>query len=502
VIRAHRPNGARGDRRETSDPGFERSGSALYSRLPYLVLALIAASLVGLGQAGVYPDSWLSLVSGRELLQHGFTATNGWTRWGSREWVDQQWGAHLAFYGAWQLAGAFGLVALNIVLITSGFALCLRAAAGRGGDPARTGLLLALAFFASNSDLSIVRAQSFSILCFGLLVWILMRDDGRLERGVFLAIPLIAVWANLHPAMLVGAAVCAVYAVACLVEPARPAYALHRRALALMLGAGLACLATPVIAGLPWYLRQTMSNPDFRIHLPEWQPTTLASSPLFVLGAFAALAVTAFAPIPRRDKLLVWTLTILGFTAIRSELWACLIWLVVLPGALERLRPVRAGRWRRRAAVALGALVFPAVAVATAHDVRSGPTQLAARWPRAAAAVVTSDLQRDRSLRVFADQPLADWLLFVAPAVRGRLAIDGRFEVFDHETFEDVFGLSEHPIRITRRVASEDLYVLSPLPGDDGALVRVLERDPAIVEQYRSASVVIMRRELRQSARR
>jgi hypothetical protein len=134
--------------------------------------------------------------------------------------------------------------------------------------------------------------------------------------------------------------------------------------------------------------------------------------------------------------------------------------------------------------------------------VRSGPSQFAARWPRAAAAMVTSDLRRDRSLRVFADQPLADWLLFVAPAVRGRLAIDGRFEVFDHETFEDVFGLSEHPIRITRRVANEDLYVLSPLPGDDGALVRVLERDPAIVVQYRSASVVVMRRELRQSAGR
>lgn len=469
--------------------------SIMYALLPWLVLALFGGFLLLLGQGGVFPDTWFGLDAGRELVQHGFSSTNTWTRWGSREWVDQQWGAHLLYYGVWRLAGAFGLVALNIVVIVSGLALCMRAAMRRGGGAAWTSLLLVVVLVTANSGLWYARAQSLSVLCFGVLVWILARDDGRLGRGVFLAIPLIAVWANLHAAMLVGAGMCFVYAVACLVEPGRrDGPSQHRRALALMLGAGLACFATPVVTGLPWYLRQTMHNPDFAKYLPEWVPTTLTGSPFFVLGAFAAVAITVHAPIARRDKALVWVLTIAGFTAFRSELWGCLIWLVVLPGALERLRSVTPGRGLRRTAIALAVFAGLLIAGSSARDLATARGAFAANWPRGAADVVTRALRANPQLKVFADQPLSDWLLFAAPAVRGRLAIDGRFEVFDHRTFLEVDGLSAEPVRIAPRVAAEDLYVLAPSSYYDGRLIRALEREPGMVRLYTSDIVVILRR--------
>jgi hypothetical protein len=110
---------------------------------------------------------------------------------------------------------------------------------------------------------------------------------------------------------------------------------------------------------------------------------------------------------------------------------------------------------------------------------------------------VTRALRANPRLKVFADQPLSDWLLFAAPAVRGRLAIDGRFEVFDHRTFLEVDGLSAEPVRIAPRVAAEDLYVLAPGSYYDGRLIRALEREPGIVRLYSSEIVVILRRSQR-----
>jgi hypothetical protein len=474
-------------------PAAESPG--MYALLPWLVLALFAAFLLALGPSIVFPDTWFGLDAGRDLVAHGFSQANTWTRWGSREWVDQQWGAHLLTYGVWRVAGAFGVVALNIGVILAGLALCVRAAMRRGGGAGWTSLVLVVVLVTANSDLWYSRAQSFSVLCFGLLFLILTRDEGRLGRGVFLTIPLLAVWANLHAAVFVGAGICVVYAVVSLIEPERQdGPPLHRRALALMLASGLACLATPVVTGLPWYLRQTLHNPDFAKYLPEWVPTTLMTSPFYVLGAFAAVAITVLVPLARRDRALVVLLTIAGFTAYRSELWGCLIWLVVLPGALERLRPVTPGRRLRRTAIGLAVLSGLLVAGAAVNDVVNAQGTFARAWPRSAADLVTRQLRADPGLRVFADQPLSDWLLYDAPAVRGRLAIDGRFESFDHRTFLEVDGLSADPVRIAPRVAAENLYVLAPASYYDGRLIRALEREPGIVRLYSSKIVVILRR--------
>ena len=163
-------------------------------------------------------------------------------------------------------------------------------------------------------ELVFVRTQSFSVLFFGLLLWLLARDDGRLERRVLLALPLLVLWANLHAAVLVGAAVCVLYAVACLVESRARSRRVVTRALVLAVGACAACLASPVGAELPGYLRQTVENDDFRRFVSEWQPVTLSSSPLFVVAALGACAIAACAPIPRRDRFLVWALTLAGFT--------------------------------------------------------------------------------------------------------------------------------------------------------------------------------------------
>jgi hypothetical protein len=294
--------------------------------------------------------------------------------------------------------------------------------------------------------------------------------------------------------VLVGACVCVLYAVSCLVEAPARSGQLRWRAAVLALGACAACAATPFAPQLPAYLRQTVTNADFRRYISEWQPVTLSNSPIFVVLALAAVAITARAPIARRDKLLVWVLTLGGFTAIRSELWAALAWLVVLPGALERTRPLVGGRHLRSVAVSFAVLAPACLVLAVAHDVAGGPKAFSTTWPTPAASVVRSELAREPGLRVFADEPFADWLLVRVPALRGRLALDSRFETFSPGEFSALEGLRADPPRISARIAAEDLYVLEPSPGGDGRLVRALMREPGVVRLFANERVVVLRR--------
>jgi hypothetical protein len=486
---ARRPAGAR-----VVAPRGERVAQQLLPRLPWLVLALVAAALLAVGSLAISNDTWLGIAGGRELLQHGFSSENTWTRYGSGSWADQQWGAHVVFYGVWRVAGAGGLVGLHVALLTAGLGLCLHAARTRGAGPVWSALLLLVVAVASAGELVFVRTQSFSVLCFGLLAYLLARDRSRLERRVLLAVPLLVVWANLHAAVLVGAGVCVLYAASSVAEAPARGRALLTRAATLAVGGCAACLATPFAPELPAYLRQTVANADFRRFISEWQPVTLGNSPIFVVVALVAVACTARAPIALRDKLLVWALTLAGFTAIRSELWAALAWLVVLPAALERLRPLAGGRRVRTAAGALAVLAPACLLLAILHDASSGPTAFARTWPPAAASVVRAQMARDPGLRVFADEPFADWMLVQVPALRGRLALDSRFETFDHEGFAELDALRGTPIEISRRIAREQLYVLQPSAGADGRLVAVLERQRGVERLYASERIVVLRR--------
>ena len=73
-------------------------------RLPWLVLILIAAALLAVGADAISNDTWLGIAGGREVIEHGFGTAEHVDPLGTHDWADQQWGAHLVFYGVWRLA--------------------------------------------------------------------------------------------------------------------------------------------------------------------------------------------------------------------------------------------------------------------------------------------------------------------------------------------------------------------------------------------------------------
>ena len=50
------------------------------------------------------------------------------------------------------------------------------------------------------------RAQTLAFLLFALLLLLLLEDDVRPSRRVYLTLPLLVLWANVHGSVLLGAA--------------------------------------------------------------------------------------------------------------------------------------------------------------------------------------------------------------------------------------------------------------------------------------------------------
>ena len=134
-------------------------------------LALLAVALAVAAPALTVQDTWLALVSGREVAQHWLPHVDHLTVLAAgHHWTDQQWLGQLVLYGAARLGGiglAFTMCALAIV---AAFGLAAHIAYRRGASPASILLLLGLAVAAGPWGLQF-RAQALALPLFTAILW-------------------------------------------------------------------------------------------------------------------------------------------------------------------------------------------------------------------------------------------------------------------------------------------------------------------------------------------
>src|SRR6185312_8153224 len=58
---------------------------------------------------------------------------------------------------------------------------------------------------------SVMRPQSFTYLLFVVVLELVLRDERRPSRRIYLAFPVLALWANLHGSVVLGAALVSLY---------------------------------------------------------------------------------------------------------------------------------------------------------------------------------------------------------------------------------------------------------------------------------------------------
>jgi hypothetical protein len=405
---------------------------ALVSLVGIVLLTTFAPSLV-------VGDTWLTLMAGREIVEHGLPHTEEITILGQgATWTDQQWLAQLVFYGAHELAGLRAVVVLDILLVLLALSLAAGTARSIGASARSTFLIGLLAVLAGPWGWTI-RAQSAALALFAGVLWLLV-DGYRngLGRRTLLVLPLLVVWANLHGSVVLGAALTALLAVCVLVrdrgaEPLLPVL--------LLVVAPLCILATPYGWDIVAYYDLMLVDAPFAEILREWQ----WSSPSGTTALFWVLALVVIALVAMRRcrtrlstfELLVLAVTFVGAVqAVRGVIWFALACAAILPAALDGLF-TRADPSARRVNIFISSASLAGLAVALVVTLAQPQSWFAQEWPEERVATVRA-ATRDPSVRLYATDGTADWLLWRIPDLRGRIAYDVRFELYDQQTLDAI----------------------------------------------------------------
>jgi hypothetical protein len=210
---------------------------------------------------------------------------------------------------------------------------------------------------------------------------------------------------------------------------------------ALAVLAPLCVLATPYGWDIVAYYDLMLVDAPFAPILREWQwSSPSGTTALFWLLALVAVALLAFRRC--RSRLRFYELAVLAVTfigavqAVRGVIWFALACAAILPVALDGLltkADVDAPKVNRVISlVSLGAL-----AVALLAFVARPASWYVSGWEDSQLEAVRS-ATRDPSVRVYATDGTADWLLWRIPDLRGRIAYDVRFELYDKPTLDRI----------------------------------------------------------------
>ena len=386
----------------------------------------------------LYVDTYFDLYAGRFVAQHGVPQRNVVTVIAhGRPWVDQQWLGQLTYYRAWQVGGYAGVVMLSVALVAIGFAILGALMLRRGVSPlAMCGWTLAA--LAVSYGYATPRTQSFGYLFLPVVLWLVLADDGRSwpRACTWLSIPLLVVWANVHGSVLLGAGIVGLHAAP------RAWGALRRRdqrglALYLLLGtcAVGSLICTPYGIGVVRYYGSLIGNPVLLRFGGEWAPTNPADAASWAFFAVVVATMVAMTRAWRRgvrpeSGLAVFGAVTLGaaLLAFRNTPWFGVVGCLLAADALAGLAPAPAlAPFFRRALAA----TLAAIAVVSAVGLARTPvSQYEARLPRQGIDVAANVAAHASGLSVLSDQWCSVGLLWLHPALLGRVAFDVREEQY------------------------------------------------------------------------
>jgi hypothetical protein len=408
----------------------------------YILVVLLAGFglifLLIFPPALVVNDSWLNLMAGREIIENGLPSRDEITTYGlGATWTDQQWLAQIFMYGVYSLGG-FALLSLaTAAFVVAAFSIAAAAARSLGAGARGIWVMFLPVLVAAPWAWSI-RAQMLALPLYTSLLWLLATEARRPTRRIWLALPLLVVWANVHGSVALGALLVLLLAVYELVRSRGTTWV---RDLALFVLAPLAALATPYgpVATARYY-HLLIVDPPFAGRVTEWRWAAPATNTMFFY-ALAAIAVVLVILGRRRLTLFEFAVLALtfagGVSAIRGIVWFALACMVFVPVAIgHKLEAKNAGEPRRtlNIGIAVG-LTVALLAVAGSLFARD-ETWFEEYWPREAVEAVRGELQPED--RVFAPDRFSDWMLFRIPELRGRVAYDVRFELYDREFFDEL----------------------------------------------------------------
>lgn len=359
------------------------------SRLSWLAVAAGSALSASVGAVGA-DARWLAALGGVIARAGHIPSSIPYTAAPSHEWVNVPVLGELVFHGLWSLGADRGLVAAQALAVAATLALLLRDMRAGGATDTACALVLVAIPFAAASSLFVVRAQMFSLPLFALLVLLLRSDARAPSRRIWLTVPLVVLWSNLHGAVLVGLVVATIYLV------------LQRRAFGVLVASWAALFVTPALARTGDYYWNVLHSEPAASGFGLWAPLSW-HNPLDVLlvAVVVPMLVLAVRTQPQR-----WELACLAVLAVssvhvaRNSVW--LVLFVAAPAAAGlRVREVSASQRLLVAAAWVVPVVLLVAAFSRAPEqVVAGPALRAQAARLAAGAPVLADAEDAEQLEL------------------------------------------------------------------------------------------------------
>ena len=368
------------------------------SRLSWLAVA--AGSALCAAVAAVGADArWLGAL-GEVVARAGHIPSSiPYAAAPSHDWVNVPVLGELLFHWLQAAGGDRALIAAQAVGVALTLTLLLRDMRAGGASDSARALVIAFIPFAAVSALFIVRAQLFSLPLFALTALLLRAETRYRSKRVWLLVPLVALWSNLHGAVLIGLVVATVYL---LLERFR-----YQRwtSLAVLAASWGALFATPALARTGHYYLNVLHSEPAASGFGLWAPLSL-HSPLDVVFVIVAIPLVWVAV---RDRPRLWELVcIVLLAAATVHVGRNSIWLVLFVAV-----PAACGLRVRDAAPTRGILLAAAWAVPV--------ILLVAAFARTPAQVIAGAALRAQAAHVASGRPI------LADAQNAeQLAVDGR----------------------------------------------------------------------------
>jgi hypothetical protein len=252
--------------------------------------------------------------------------------------------SELIFYGLEHAMGERGLMVAQLLAVAIAMVALGQDALAGGASSGGVAGALGLVMVGVLPSLAIARVQLFSLALFPVLLALLRSETRSPSRRIWLLVPMLALWSNLHGAVLIGFGVACCYL---LLERTRCQPVV---ALLVAVSAALALCVTPALIETISYYHRGLTNVGVQRGLGAWSSLSLShplDDVLLVASAVLALGLARGRRAPW-EYIAALGLGMATVEAGRNGIW--LLFFLAAPGA----HVLRFGRrWDRLLAPAL-----------------------------------------------------------------------------------------------------------------------------------------------------
>lgn len=286
------------------------------------------------------PDLWGHIKFGEMLLRTGHIELHNPYSYSAPNypWLHHEWLSEVILAWLYGHTGAIGLKLMKLGC-AGGIVVFIALAAAETGASVIIQAMLLLPVALLIAPMMQYRPQMFDFLFLSAILAMITRDRTRGRGPLWIAIPILALWANLHGGFFLGIGALGIYAAVVAAEELR---ATGKLSCAIRLGAitALTAASTAITFAIP-YARQTwyavwhsLTNPMTRYAIADWRPLISAlagairheqPAAVFYLGfavLFFVFAIAVIAIWPRAGYLpldaIALVMTAGAFMAVRN----------------------------------------------------------------------------------------------------------------------------------------------------------------------------------------